>query len=177
MNFIYIIIIIVIILLIPIPLKTTVVFKDKNLNIYLYRFKIYSTIRKEKKIEKVEEELVKEGRILDIIKEKFTYEGVRKIMKSLCCNPIKPKVKMNYSLEYGFDDASTTAISYGIAHQIISALNIFINVPLKLVNSQYKINPIFNSEKFFIHLNIKSIISVNLVKIIYIVVLVVLSLK
>lgn len=177
MKFIYIIISIVTTLLTPIPIKTTVVFKDKNLNIYLYRFKIYSTIKKEKMKEKVKEEIVKESTVSDIIMDKITYQRVRKIMKSLCCNPIKPKVKMNYSIEYGFDDASTTAVSYGIIHQIISALNMSINVPLKLVNSQYKINPVFNCEKFFIHLNIKSIISVNLVKIIYIVVLVVLKLK
>ncbi|GIM30551.1 hypothetical protein CPJCM30710_32170 [Clostridium polyendosporum] len=170
MNFLYIIITIVSTLLTPIPLKTTIILKDKNLNIYLYRFKIFSTAKKEK-------DLKIDHKISDTIRDKFNYPKARRLMNLLSCNPIKPKIKMNYSLEYGFDDASTTAVSYGIIHQIISALNIFINVPLKLIKSQSKINPVFNSGKFFIYLKIKSIISVNLVKIIYIIILVKLRLK
>nr|WP_272509001.1 DUF2953 domain-containing protein [Clostridium ganghwense] len=76
---------------------------------------------------------------------------------------------------YGLDDAAKTAISYGI----LSSISFFLyNLLCSFFHvRELKINPQTNFEKSMLELKIQSIIIINLVKIIYISLLVFLTLK
>jgi hypothetical protein len=165
-------------MLIPFPVKIQVVFKEMDLKVYLYKFKVFSLIEtlkkkteKDKKKCKPKKEKKKKKKLV------MNLSVVQNIIYKLNNNPIKPKIRLYYDINYSTGDAASTAILYGIIYQAIAVLSIIISVLLNITINKTDIAPNFQSEDVFVKIQFKSIIFLNLVKIIYMILLILLSLK
>ncbi|MBK1810972.1 DUF2953 domain-containing protein [Clostridium sp. YIM B02505] len=174
----YIFILILLLLIVPFPIKLRVIFQDLDLEVYLYRFKVFSlqkTLKKKKEKEKCKPK--KEKKKPKKKKLQFNLEVLKNIIYKLNHNPIKPKMRLCYQMNYSTGDAANTAKIYGIIYQVITTFYMILNIPFKIVENDMNLTPNFQSEGIYVKIKIKSIIFLNLVKIIYMILLILLSLK
>ncbi len=78
---------------------------------------------------------------------------------------LKPTLILNTKLEYGLDDAALVAILFGSIHSAYSFLHIILLNFFKVKNMDLNVIPHF--EENDLHIEISSIIYINLSKIIY----------
>ena len=90
---------------------------------------------------------------------------MRKILYKISNEKHKLSARVDFDLNYGFDDAAATAISYGLLHGAISILYNQFSFLLNIKEYHYNIIPHYNDSMFNFRLN--CIISFNLAKIIY----------
>jgi Protein of unknown function (DUF2953). len=152
-NWIIIFIFIIFIFLVPIRLKFTIIFENNKFNLYLFNIKLNKKKKKEKKVSKKNKP-----------KASFLKDPL-KILSNLYFNKFKPKLSIEASINYGFDDAAITGICYGILHSLSSYIFLLTNCITKIKKYEFNVNPHFNEETF--NFRISSIISLNLAKLIY----------
>jgi hypothetical protein len=144
---------------VPIPIKVKVKFNDMRLDFYLYNINLNDKIHFiKKKIKHIVD--TKPDRIHAFINTLQTSSYLTRKLK------FKPALKIKLILIYGLDDAAYTALLHGVITSFYPILMQFINLFFKVKESDVKIQPEFN--KFIVKLEIDSIISANLVKVIYI---------
>ncbi|MEW9093770.1 MAG: DUF2953 domain-containing protein [Clostridiaceae bacterium] len=150
-----------IITIIPIPIKFYL-FYDLN----ILKIKILG-----KDIKMDSKELGEKGKELKVITEqkKITSSDIKVIWLTLKNSKLKPVLKLQTNLIYGLDDAAITAILFGLIHSIYPFVENSITSIFKTKNIDFNLTPEFN--KFFLNLELKGIIYVSLVKIIYIYIL------
>lgn len=179
--FIFIIIVVLLLILfMPISLKFNIYFSKDKYYIKLYNINLLSNddgiiksfINKnnikdkfedyKKNNSKSENKNISENK--EEIDKKILFE---KIYKTLKKNKFKPAFKFDSNIVYSLGDASITAISFGLFYNINPILiNLFsVLFKVKLFKNDFK--PIFKDEILF-ELTISSIITFNLVQIIYI---------
>lgn len=147
------------ILFFPVPLKIYILFIEKEFNIYIYNFNIKNKSFKNKPIIESLSESIKSS--------KFKLSNTKK-NKSSSKNKKKTKISLKLCINYGLDDAFETAIFYGLIYGGLNILLTYLSTYMILKPLDIKVTPEYNTEKFDI--KIKSIIYLNLVKIIYILV-------
>lgn len=106
------------------------------------------------------------------IKEKKL--SIIKLYRNLTNNKFKPRLIFISDIDFELEDAAITAISYGIASNLIPLLYCNFSKLFKVKNFALKINPHFTG-KNLLNFTITSIISFNIVQIIYILVLIIKS--
>lgn len=169
MKLFAILIIIFILLFLPLPIKIDLEYLNKNLIIKLYKYPLFSSkngvenkylkrfIKKEKKIKDD----------INTSKRKYLKKlSYRKLYRNISTNKLKPKIKINASLVYGFDDAAFSAILYGLLCNIPNLLYLFLSIVFKVKKLSFDIEPKFN--KALLTFGITSIFYFNIANIIYI---------
>lgn len=152
----WLILILLFIIIIPLPIKLSLIYMNNNLSILLFNKPL--NLKKKKKEKKTKAK-----------PSKFTLESVKRLINKLECNPYKPKIKFNLTIDYGFDDAALTGVSYGIINALSYNLYQLIHKFFKIKDFNININP--NFENKIIYLNITGIIYINIAQIIYIAIL------
>lgn len=93
--------------------------------------------------------------------------SIRKLYTNLTSNKFKPKLKFIGSIDFELEDAAITAITYGVASNLIPLLYCNFSKLFNVKNFSLDINPHFTG-KNLLNFTITSIISFNIVQIIYI---------
>jgi hypothetical protein len=149
-----------ILFLIPIKIKINVLYQDKKLNIFFFNKNLSL---KDKKIHQAKEKGKKNKFIRDL--QSSLPKCIPSILIDLDRNFIKPKMKFEFILDYGTDDAASTALCYGLMQSISPLLYKSISIIFNIKKYDFIITPHFN--EYLLNFRITSIISVNLVKLIY----------
>ena len=145
--------ILIILFFIPIPIKFSFIYNNKSLNLYIYDRKISL-------------KSIKEHATRSINKLNDNNNNIKKLLLTLEKNKFKPILDLSIKINYGFEDASITAISYGLIQMLCS-----VNYPI-LINFfnvkayKFELNPKFNKE--LLKIQIKSIIWISIAKTIFI---------
>ena len=146
------------IILFPIPLKITLKYSSKVLEIYIYNKNLKTKTPSKNKLK---------SKPKNVFFKSFTLNDLKLIIYKIQNLKFKPTLKLNTSLEYGFDDAAFVAILYGLIHSAHSFLYLLLINFINVKNIDLKVIPHF--EENDLHLEILSIIYMNLAKIIYMV--------
>lgn len=158
----FILLVIIILLLIPIPIKLSIKYPSFNINLYLYNFKLnldkLRHIFRKNKMKKYVKPLHKEKEEFDLTYILFLLDRIENIK-------FKPTIRFNLYCNYGFSDASSTAVAFGYINSINPFLYELLNVPFKVKSYDFNIKP--NFKGVFLESSIDSIIFVNIIKIIY----------
>ncbi|AEB75962.1 DUF2953 domain-containing protein [Clostridium botulinum] len=153
---------ILVLFIVPLPLLVKVIYENNKLYVYIYNVKIYPS----SKVIKSMPEPKPDG-----ILPKLVYINTFKTIYQRCRHYIyNSLLSFNINITYGFEDAAITGIFFGILQSTISGLNYLLESIFSLKHFNSNINPIFNNSIFKI--KIKSIIFINLGKIIYMSILV-----
>ena len=87
----------------------------------------------------------------------------------------KPTFRMKLNIQYGFEDAMITGISYGFIGSILYFLKWIIDIPFKSKKYDFKIAPIFDKNILLLFLD--CIIWLNIAKILYIMIIIIKNTK
>ncbi|WP_051542067.1 DUF2953 domain-containing protein [Clostridium lundense] len=96
---------------------------------------------------------------------KFTFKQLKYMWINLKNSILKPSIKINIQLTYGVDDAAVTGILYGLINHLYSYIQYSIYSCFKVKEMNLNLQPEFN--KKIIYIEMTSIIYINLVKTIY----------
>lgn len=153
--------------LIPLPLALKATYENNKLYIYIYKFKIYPS----KKTIKSMPEPKSKG-----IFPKLIYINTIKKIYTKCKTLIyNSKLKIDLNVLYGSENAAITGIFYGLIHSNISYIYRLLKSIFNIKYFHCNIVPKFNNSIFKIEF--KSIVFINLGKIIYITILIFLAFK
>lgn len=144
------------VLLLPIPIKTSILYSEKNLGIYIYNFKLTKKVKKKITVNKT-----------PLHKKKFV--PILKLgINVLRHNFFKPYIRLNINFMYGLEDAANTAQVYGLLNLMNPVIYKVLGEFFSIKNFVYNIHANFNTK--ILKFNIKSIIFINLLTILYIIV-------
>jgi hypothetical protein len=162
MYLLIVVLIILVVLFFPIKLKITCIYQDAKIHVYIFnkQFKLKEKVS-ERKTNK--ENVLRAERFI----KKLLPKDIVTSVKILNRNKFKPKIDVYCSLSYGFDDAAFTGFSFGILQSLSSIIYTSVGMIFKVKSSRFNVNPQFNNS--MLNFRISSIISINLVKIIYMV--------
>lgn len=148
---------IIFIFIIPLPLKIKFTFNGKNYEMYIYHKQVLTLDREaRKKTERAAKKAKRRG---------LNY---RTLLRSFNNLKLKPSLNFKLNLTYGFGDAAATGITYGLIYNLHPLVyQIFLHI-FKVNKYIFNIEPDFDKQIF--ELSVESIISANLVKIIYMVI-------
>lgn len=152
--------VLVVILFFPIHIKLTVIYKDGLLHVYFFSKEL--NIKKKTTEKKVNLETSKKVHFKLI---NFLPDKVRKMIYKVSSSKHKLKAKLNFELNYGFEDAAITGFLFGVFNGLSSFIYKQFEYLLKVVKYEFNVIPHFNEPMFNFRLN--CIISFNLAKIIY----------
>lgn len=159
----YIIIVICILFLIPIPIKLTFNYIDKDVSIFIYNINIDKKVstKRRKAIHRIK---IREDQVKIFLNTlKISIDSLKEIK-------FKPKVKIKINLSYGLNDAALTAMAYGVLCMLCPMVLQLLDSIFKLKDPHFNVTPEYN--KYILKLEINSIIFINLVKVIYILIVV-----
>jgi hypothetical protein len=157
---------------IPIPIKIRLIYKDKILNLYLYSFKININ----KKIKNIKEKLPKPPKKKKAFDKDFlTFDNIKIILHRIKSSRFKPTLRLSIGIEYGLIDAFSTGIAYGVFHSFSPFIYEALSVPFK--TKRYKLNLKPNFNQLELAAVIESIIFINLAKIIYMAIIVLITIR
>ncbi|WP_035290314.1 DUF2953 domain-containing protein [Clostridium sp. KNHs214] len=166
----YIFLISLIILLFPIPLKFKLVFNNNELKIFIYKKQVKTSNKFDlnKTLDKLKNKESKTQDTEHEIKNKQQKnKASAKAFFHICLNNFfKPTLKIDFNINFGFNDASATAMVYGFVNAIPGFIYNILCKFFKIKKFKFNVQPVFNNE--IIYIEISSIIFVNLVKVIYI---------
>jgi len=173
-------IVIFILVFLPLPIKISLVSYDNRVYLYVFRIKfdIQKKIRKliiyhKAKIEFQQKENLKvKVKVRNKVTDKkqrfrFSLESVKGFIRKLCNISFKPLLRLKINLNYGFNDAALTGITFGLINCISPILYRFTDIFFKVKNYEYNVKPDFNSQNFKYKIEIKSIIFVSFANVIY----------
>lgn len=155
------------IFLIPLPLTLKVTYENNKLYIYIYKFKVYPS----KKTIKSMPEPKPKGffpKLVYIKTTKYIYTKCKRLIYN-------SKLKIDLNVLYGSENAAITGIFYGLIHSSFSYIYGLLRSIFNIKHFNFNVVPKFNNSIFKIEF--KSIIFINLGKIIYITILIFLSFK
>jgi hypothetical protein len=162
MFYLYCILLLIIILLvIPIPIKFSFKYTKNTFNIYIYNFKI----NLKKSMNFLKEKGKKTTATFKEEDHKLDLSSVFALINYIDTIKYKPTLRFRLYCNYGLIDASKTAITYGYIYALSPLIYKSLNIPFKIKKYDYDIEP--NFEGTFLESNIDSIIFVNIIKIIY----------
>ena len=136
---------ILLILIIPIPIKISISYTKENYSIKIYKINILKkqNIKDEEITPKNKQEKshkkFKKNRKLEI-------SYVIEIIKALNKNHFKPKLKLKGDFQYSLNDATKTAIFYGILQSISPYILEGFKILFKIKSFKLFIKPIFKDE-------------------------------
>ena len=181
MFIVYILIIVFVLLFIPIPLKLNITYSQSNFELKFYNIVLYSKdngiinkyLKKKKTKETKNTTTPKYKSSSNFNKTKKTKAKVKPdindilhLIKILNNNKFKPKLKIDYKLQYSLNNASSTALLYGAIWNINTLIFNALSIIFKLKYFNPIVQPLFIN-KFSVNISFSCIISFNLAKLIY----------
>lgn len=160
----FIIVIIALFLFIPIPIFFELHYFKNAFHIFLYKKEITFKKRVSKKVEHEIKDKDYIGKIIyyhDFFKD--TLSGLKKV-------PLKPKLNLMCNLEYGLEDASETAISFGFFNILPEWIYSIIYNYVVIDRYEFNIKPHYKS--YHTNFYVKSIFKISIANTIYIVILI-----
>lgn len=163
----YIILFFLILLIIPLPIKFGFKYEKLCITLYIYKFKIninkvFNFFNKKKKKKPCEEK--EKG------KSQLDFQSVLALINYVDQIRFKPTLRFKFYCSFGLIDASKTAITYGYVNSFSPVLYKFLTIPFKIKKYTFHIEPDF--DETMLETNMSSIIFVNIIKIIYMSVLI-----
>ena len=159
MFWIVLLVILLGILFLPIPLKLTLTLKDNCFELKIYNKLIYTN----KKV-KTKENKTKSNKDYFNPTKQISYKA---LINYLQRNIFKPWIKLNFDFEYSLDDASFTAITYGLLYNFNPILYCLIKKFFSLRSYSFSLIPQFKNV-LYLNLKINSIIFFNIFQVILI---------
>lgn len=159
----FIFFLIIFVLFIPIPLKIYISYKNNMFIVKFYRFTLYP-LKYKKTVCKSYSKVKEKDKFTHKLKNSFNKDTLQKILYILCKNKFKPGLKLNLNIDYGFEDAALTGLSYGLLNTIFAPLQHIMNLIFKVKKLELNALPDFNGSK--LNLEIKSIILISIAQII-----------
>lgn len=161
----FILFILFLIFIIPFPVKIYFMYDMQEFIIKVlwktYKFTPKDITKRQRETIDKSEENIKKG----LNTKRFTFKQIKYMWLGLKNNPLKPSIKMSIELTYGLDDAALTGIFYGLIHYLYSYIQYYVYSCFKVKEMTLNLHPEFN--KKIINTEMNSIIYINLVKIIY----------
>ncbi|WP_291584173.1 DUF2953 domain-containing protein [Clostridium sp. UBA6640] len=152
------------ILLLPIPLKIKLIYSNKNFQLWIYNKQLNLDKKEDRaNIKKSNKKLKYKDKIHS---KKLTINHYRRILSNLRKNKYKIIIKLYTKINYSFEDAAATAITYGFLHQASSLIYAILNHFFYVKDFNTEIKAEYN--KSYINLEIKGIVLFNFAKLIYI---------
>ncbi|SDO86460.1 DUF2953 domain-containing protein [Clostridium gasigenes] len=193
MSILLVFLVLLSILLVPIPIKLTIHFskncfyikfykillfssEEDKINILIKKLSIKISSKYSKKANKKKEKYQKQRHNPLSKKLKNKKLSIFKLYKNLTTNTFKPKFKLRGDVNFELEDEAITAITYGVASNLIPLLYFSFSKIFKVKDLSLQINPHFTG-KNLLNFTITSIISFNIAKIIYILILTIKSFK
>lgn len=164
----FILLAIVFLLFVPIPIVIKLSFIDNKLSMYIFKFKVKLHKKENKKT------VDKKGKLSSIkekLKDKVSLSDISLIIHKINCNRFKPTLRIYIDLNYGLFDASSTGITYGVLNTFPPFMNQLLSLVFKVRKFDLKVKPDFN--RLMLDTTVKSIIFINLAKIIYMILLII----
>lgn len=149
----------------PIRLRLTIIYKDGLLHTYLFNKELNIKQKVSKKKADVETAKKVHFKLVNLLPH-----NLRKVIYKVSNSKIKLKAKLKFELDYGFEDAALTGIFFGIFNGLNSVIYKQFEYLLKIDKYEFNILPHFNEPMFNFRIN--CIISFNLAKIIYMLILI-----
>jgi hypothetical protein len=152
-------------LLLPIKVKLTLIYENNKINIYIFNKQI------NKKSKAAEEKVnINLSKAFKFKLKRFMPKDIKGSIIRLKKNKLKPGLKLSFVINYGFDDAAVTGVSYGILQSSSSLIYTLISFIFKVKNYNFEVTPHFNTS--MLNFRITGIISANLVQIIYMLIII-----
>lgn len=160
----FIILIIALFLFIPIPILFEFRYFKNAIHLFLYKKEL--TFKK-RVPQKVEHEIKDKDYIGKITYYSHFYKDTLISLKRM---PLKPKLNLTCNLEYGLEDASETAISFGFFNILPEWFYTIIDKYFVIDRYKFNIKPHYKN--YYANLYVKSIFKISLANTIYIVILI-----
>lgn len=160
---IFIVSLIIFLLFIPMPLKIYILYKNNKLIIRFYKFPIYPS-KDLKNISTSNAKAKEKSKLTVDLRKVFDKYTIKQIFYRFSKSKLKPSLKLDFNLDYGFEDAALTGLSYGLLNSFFAPLQNILSSLFKIKKLQLNAIPDFNGSK--LNLEIKSIIYINIVQII-----------
>ncbi|OPJ63183.1 DUF2953 domain-containing protein [Clostridium oryzae] len=161
---IWVLIVLLAILLFPIRLKFTTVYENRMFRVYFFNKELNAKKKVMEEKANVRNYNIAHRKFYKIFKENFS-TAIEKLSR----NPHKIKAAVKFELRYGFEDAALTGIAYGLFNGINSFIYVYLRKLFNMKDYKFDIIPDFKNPQF--NFRITSIIYFNLVKVIYILVI------
>lgn len=150
----------IILLFIPIPIKIYITYCENTLSLKIGN-KVFSLDRL--KLKDINKNFSAEKIRKKESKQKLSFKSILGYLKNTSS---KPKLKLEIDLDYGFEDAYVTAVSYGIFYSIYPVILGVMTPYFTIEKENLNIKPHFNKRIFTFE--IKSIFFMSIAKIMYI---------
>lgn len=154
---------IIFLLFIPMPLKIYILYKNNKLIIRFYKFPLYPS-KHLKNISTTNAKAKEKSKLTVDLRKVFDKYTIKQIFYRFSKSKLKPSLKLDFNLDYGFEDAALTGLSYGLLNSFFAPLQNILSSLFKIKKLQLNAIPDFNGSK--LNLEIKSIIYINIVQII-----------
>lgn len=169
-------IIIIIVLFFPIKIKLYVSFKDNVLSVKFFNKDVlkYPNPNKETKKSKKRPKQKKKTSNDEELKNKYNVAFYKYVINSFLGRyreSLRFKLLITIKIIYDINDAAKTALLYPVLCESIDLFYAVLNIPFKIKSRTADVNPLFKGENF-LEFKIDGILICNLVKIIYMLVLV-----
>lgn len=160
----------------PIPLKFYIYYNNNCYYIKLYNFTLFNNESLKKKKEKIKlkknnpptKKKTQKKYSLSKLSKYITFSDIKGIINKLYNLKFKPLMILHGNFQYSFNDASRTAIAYGVLSNIPSIVYFFLNILFRPKRFNFEITPKF-IDKTLVKFETKSIIFISFANIIYII--------
>lgn len=163
----YILLFFSILIILPIPIKLKLKYINNDVSFYIYNFKINLN-----KDVKKSTRTVRKGKDKKI---NLRFNDFKLIAHNIDCSKFKPTLRMNIKLNLGIYNAFTTAIFTGFLYSFSPIIYRFLNIIFKI--KHYNLDIKANFEETVLNVYVTGIIFINLAEVIYMLILVLKSLK
>ena len=163
----------IIVFFIPIPIKILFFYKDKNAVLKIYSKNI--NLNKSMNITNASES-VNKGAVMNSTNKgkSFYFLILKDYLKRLSSTKFKPKLILGFSFKYSTNDAAVTSLIYPLINEFLSLVCTILKIPFKLKFKTVSITPEYKN-KVDIYLVINCIFIVNIVKLTYMIILLLIS--
>jgi hypothetical protein len=171
MILLIIICIIILLLFLPTIVKVTLIYEDNKLSVYVFNKLLNLSIfnnppKKEEKTYETKAKPKKGNKNKKFLERLFEECFKKDIFKGR----FRPSIKIDCNIEYGFDDAALTGISYGLIYNFSSVLYNLVSKRLKVRKFKFNVVPHYNNP--MLKFRITSIFYLNLAQIIYVLIII-----
>lgn len=150
------------IIFVPLPLQLNFIYEDNKLGVYVYNVKVYPTNKTKRAVEEPKKKTLYPKLMYLKILRQIYFKSNRTLFKST--------LKLQSKIYYGLDDACATSLLFGILQSSLQCFYHMFSKIFRVKDFDINIIPVYNKQVF--QLKIKSIIFINLAKIIYIILLI-----
>lgn len=150
-------VVLLILFFVPLPLYLTFSYSNNKLSVFIYKTKVFPTQNTKKSLKKPKNKTLYPKLLYFKILQQIYNKSGHFLFKS--------SLNITFDINFGLGDSYNTAIFYGLLSSFINSGYHFFNKIFRIKNYQVLLTPEFN--KSMLKFTVKSIMFINLAKIIY----------